>query len=324
MGTLRGFVDLQVNGFRGVDFSSPELTEDAAVQALRGLVADGTALLLPTVITAPEAVYARNLPLLAQVMARPEFAAHVPGFHLEGPFLCQRDGAAGAHNPGWMSAGDPAYLDRLQAWAGGRIRLITIAPDIAGAAALIAHARRLGITVALGHHLGSAAEMDAAANAGASCLTHLGNGLPHLVNRHSNPLIDGLADDRLAACVIGDGHHLPWNLVKVILRAKGVERCALVSDASSLAGLPAGSYPCFGATAVITEEGRLFNPSTGYLMGSAFTVRRVVNATRRALGLDDATLHRLAVVNPLRLIGLEPPAGLEPLPRAADGEWLPA
>ena len=320
---LRGFVDLQVNGFRGVDFSAPDLTEAAAATALRGLVADGTALLLPTLITAPEAVYARNLPLLARLAANPEFARHVPGFHLEGPFLCPREGAAGAHNPAWMRTGDPAFLDRLQEWAGGRIRLITIAPDIAGAPALIAHARRLGIAVALGHHLGNAGEMASAAQAGATCLTHLGNGLPHLIDRHRNPLIDGLADDRLAACLIGDGHHLPWNLVKVILRVKGLDACALVSDASALAGLPPGTYPCFGAIAVINAEGRLFNPATGYLMGSSFTIRRVVNATRRALGLDTAVLRRLAVLNPLRLIGMTPPPGLAELPRDADGDWLP-
>jgi N-acetylglucosamine-6-phosphate deacetylase len=324
MAGLRGLVDVQVNGFQGVDFSSPELTEDDAVRAIRALVADGTALLLPTLITAPEAVYARNLPLLARIMARPEFAPHLPGFHLEGPFLCGREGAIGSHNPGWVSAGDPAYLDRLQRWSGGRIRLITIAPDIAGAIGLIVHARQLGITVALGHHLATTAEMAAATGAGATCLTHLGNGLPHLINRHSNPLIDGLADDRLIACIIGDGHHLPWNLVKVMLRAKGIGRCALVSDASSLAGLPPGSYPCFGSTAVITEQGRIFNADSGYLMGSSCTIRRVVNATRRALGLDDAALHRLAVINPLRVIGLQPPAGLAPLPRADDGDWLPA
>lgn len=320
---LRGFVDLQVNGFRGVDFSDPGLSEDALVSALRGLVADGTAILLPTMITAPEEVYARNLPLLARVAARPEFAPHVPGFHLEGPFLCRREGAAGAHNPDWMKADDPAFVERLQGWADGRIRLLTVAPDIAGADAVIGRARQLGITVALGHHLASAEESDKAVRAGASCVTHLGNGLPHLVDRHRNPLIDGLADDRLTVCVIGDGHHLPWSLVKVILRAKGLNACCLVSDASSLAGMPAGSYPCFGATAVIASDGRLYNPATGYLMGSSFTIRRVANAVRCNLGIDDAAIRLLTVVNPLRMIGLSLDALPGELPRDSTGGWLP-
>ncbi|MEK7415883.1 MAG: hypothetical protein AAB263_21465 [Planctomycetota bacterium] len=320
---LRGFVDLQVNGFRDVSFTDPELTEEATVVALRGLIADGTAIYLPTVTTNQESTYAHVLPLLARICKRTEFAQHIPGLHLEGPFLCKSDGAAGAHNPAWMSAGDTAYLDRLQRLAAGMIRLITIAPDIAGAEGLIRHARKLGIVVSLGHHLGTAGNMDRAAVAGATCLTHLGNGLPHLINRHLNPLIEGMADDRYIAMIIGDGHHVPWSLVKTILAAKGLERCALVSDASCLAGMPPGTYQRFGATAVIDPNGRLYTPATGYLWGSSYTIRKVVNATQAALKLDDQTMHRLAVVNPLKLIGLPVPTDLQPLARAADGAYVP-
>ena len=320
MDALRGFVDLQVNGFHGVGFSDPQLSEEAAATALRGLVRDGTALLLPTLVTAEPAVYARNLPLLARLLASAEFAPHCPGLHLEGPFLSPSDGVAGAHHPAWMRPADPAFLERLWEWAQGRIRLITIAADLAGAPALIAQARRLGITVSLGHHAADGDDLARAIDAGASALTHLGNGLPHLIDRHHNPLIDGLAEDRLQAMVIGDGHHLPWNLLRVILRAKDVERCCLVSDAAPIANHPPGTYACLGATGEISAAGRLSNPATGYLLGSSFTLRRVVNATRRALGLEDAVMHRLAVENPLRLIGLAPPL-IAPLPRSADGDW---
>lgn len=318
---LRGFVDLQVNGFAGVGFSDAGLDEERAAEALRGLIADGTALMLPTLITAEPAVYERNLPLLARLLARDEFAPHCPGFHLEGPFLCPADGAAGAHRRSLMSAGDPARLDRLWQLSGGRIRLLTVAPGIPGALELIAHARRLGIAVSLGHHLADGEGLARAVDAGATALTHLGNGLPHLIDRHRNPLIDGLAEDRLLAMVIGDGHHLPWPLLKVILRAKGVERCCLVSDAAPIANHPPGAYACLGGTGVIDADGRLADPATGYLMGSSFTIRRVVNATQRALALDDATVRRLAIINPLRLIGLSEPA-IAVLPRDTDGDWL--
>lgn len=320
---MRGFVDLQVNGYRGVDFSAPDLTEDAAVAALRGLISDGTAVLLPTLITAPEATYARNLPFLARLLARPEFAAHAPGLHLEGPFLCPREGAAGAHRPDWMQAADPALLDRLQAWAGGRIRLLTVAADLPDVAALIGHARRLGIVVSLGHHLADGDDLARAAVAGATALTHLGNGMPHQVERHRNPLLAGLAEDALTGMLIGDGHHLPWPLLKVMLRAKGLERCLLVSDASPVAGLPPGRhpYPCLGTDAVISASGRVEHPQSGYLMGSSSTIRLVVNATRAALGLSDADCRRLAVDNPLRLIGAT--ADIAWLPRDAAGSFLP-
>ena len=317
----RGFVDLQVNGYRGVDFSDPQLTDDEVVTAWRGLVADGTAIMLPTMITSAEQVYANNLPRLARLAGLPEFAVHIAGFHLEGPFLCPREGAAGAHNPAWMQAADQLSLERLQGYAGGRIRLLTLAADLPGAAALIAQARRQGIVVSLGHHLADAAELAQAVAAGATALTHLGNGLPHLVGRHHNPLHAGLAEDGLQAMVIGDGHHLPWSLVRIILRTKGLERCILVSDASPLAGLPPGDYPCFGAVARIAADGRLFIPATGYLAGSSSTIRQVVNASRTALGLDDAACTAQAVTNPLALLGMQRPVAA--LPRAADGSYLP-
>jgi N-acetylglucosamine-6-phosphate deacetylase len=322
MPARRGFVDLQVNGLRGVDFAAPDLTEAQVVEALRGLIADGTAVLLPTVITAAAAVYERNLPMITAIAGRPEFAPHVPGLHLEGPFLSPKPGAAGAHNPAWMQAAEPAALDRLQSLARGRIRLLTIAAEIPGAPALIAHARTLGITVSLGHSLAGFAETAAARAAGAAALTHLGNGIPHQIDRHSNPVYAGLAEDTMTAMVIGDGHHVPWDLVRLMLRVKGSERFVLVSDASPMAGMPPGTYPCLGATAVISPEGRLYNPATGYLMGSSATIRQVVNASRKALGLDDATIHALAIANPLRLIGEPVPAGLPDLPRDADGAFL--
>lgn len=322
MSTLRGFVDLQVNGFRGVGFSDPDLTEERAASALHGLITDGTALLLPTVITSEPVLYERNLPLLARLIASPEFAPHCPGLHLEGPFLSPLPGAAGVHPPRCMQAGDVDLLDRLQDLAHGRIRLITVAPGIPGATALISRARRLGMTVSLGHHLADGEDLARAVDAGATALTHLGNGLPHLVDRHRNPLIDGMAEDRLTAMVIGDGHHLPWNLLKVILRAKGVSRCCLVSDAAPVADNPPGVYACLGGSAALDAQGRLSDPATGYLMGSSFTIRRVVNATRRALALDDATMHRLAIANPLALIGLPQP-DIADLPRDPAGDWLP-
>jgi N-acetylglucosamine-6-phosphate deacetylase len=178
------------------------------------------------------------------------------------------------------------------------------------------------MVVSLGHHAADGETLARAVDMGATALTHLGNGLPHLIDRHHNPLVDGMAEDRLQAMLIGDGHHLPWKLLRVILRAKGLERCCLVSDAAPIAGLSPGIFPCLGAVGVISPDGRLANPDTGYLMGSSFTIRRTVNATRRALGLGDAVMRRLAVDNPLRLIGL-PATTVTDLPRHENGDWHP-
>jgi N-acetylglucosamine-6-phosphate deacetylase len=322
MSDLRGFVDLQVNGFNGVGFSDVDLDEAAATTALHDVIRDGTAIVLPTMLTADEAVYARNLPLLSRIISGRDLSPHCPGLHLEGPFLSPSVGAAGAHNPLWTRQGDVALLERLQEWADGRIRLLTIAPGIPGALSIIQRARQLNIVVSLGHHVAHTDELKQAVDAGATLLTHLGNGLPHMIDRHRNPLIDGLAEDRLQAMIIGDGHHVPWNLLSVMLRAKGLDQCCLVSDAAPIANNPPGTYTCMGSTGVISANGRLANPANGYLLGSSYTIRRVVNATQAALHLSDGEMYQLAVTNPQRFIGL-PQREIGDLPRNAAGEWQP-
>lgn len=97
-----------------------------------------------------------------------------------------------------------------------------------------------------GHQLANSADLKALADAGATALTHLGNGCPQTLHRHDNMIWAGLAEDRLQAMIICDGHHLPDTVIKVILRAKGVHRCIAVSDLAPVAGLSSGTYPCFG------------------------------------------------------------------------------
>ncbi|MCX7935656.1 MAG: amidohydrolase family protein, partial [Planctomycetota bacterium] len=171
---LPGFIDLQVNGFSGVDFSSPALTAEQFASACRALRQKGTAGFLATVITSPLEVYERNLQLMAKAIADFGLERIVLGFHLEGPFISPAPGAVGAHNPAWVQLPDPGLLDRLQEWAEGRIRLVTMAADLPDAEKLCAHAVRAGIAVSLGHHLADAEQIARLADAGASALTHLG------------------------------------------------------------------------------------------------------------------------------------------------------
>lgn len=157
---IPGFVDLQVNGYKGTDFSSPGLAEDAFAGACRDLLAQGTAAFLPTIITSPVEVYRRNLPLMAKVMARPEFAGRLPGFHVEGPFLSREPGGGRRHDPEWVRPPSTALLDEMWAWAEGRIRILTIAAEAPGAEDLARHAVGVGITVSLGHQLADEAALD--------------------------------------------------------------------------------------------------------------------------------------------------------------------
>ncbi len=306
METLPGFVDLQVNGYMGVDFSSPDLTAAAFRSACRSLRAGGTAAFLPTLITSPTAVLERNLPIIADVAAEAEFAGAVLGIHLEGPFLSLDSGALGAHNPQWVRKGDPALFDRLGGFARGRIRLLTISADVPGAEALTRHAVAAGVCVSLGHHLAGPAELTRLSAAGATALTHLGNGLPAVLPRHPNPVWAGLDADALTAMIIPDGHHLPSEVIRTFIRAKGVGRIVAVSDAAPVAGLPPGEYETLGNRVVLEPTGRLHSPEKGCLVGSSATMLTCMNHLAKITALDVAELRAIGFGNPLALLGLSP------------------
>lgn len=303
---LPGLVDLQVNGYKGVDFSGHDLTEESFAQACRDMLAAGATAFLPTLITSPAETYERNLPLIARALDAEEFRGRVLGIHLEGPFISREDGARGAHTAEWVRDPDPAYLDELIRLADGKIRLLTIAADQKGAEELSRHATSRGVAVALGHHMANEADLARVVAVGAKALTHLGNAVPALLPRHENPIWAGLATDRLDATIIADGHHLPPSILKTILRAKGPEHCIVISDASPLAGLPAGEYWSMGAHVRLEANGRLYNPATGYMAGSSATLLDCANhlASLGLVGLSE--LGTMFFYNPLRLIGMSP------------------
>jgi len=303
---IPGFVDLQVNGYLGTDFSSPELTADSFRAACRKLLVHGTAVFLPTMVTSPEGTFRRNLPLMGRVMNEPEFAGRLPGFHIEGPFISAEPGAVGAHNPVWVVPPDLGLLDRMVEWSGNKIRMLTVAAEVPGMDILIRHASGQGITVALGHHLATGDDLARAADAGAKALTHLGNGVPNILPRHPNPIWAGLATDRLVMMAIGDGHHLSAPVLRAMLRAKGINRSVVVSDASSLAGMPPGRYETLGNLAVLEPNGLLHNPEKGCLVGSSYTMLECMNFLARQGWYDLDTLEQLGAQNALELIGLDP------------------
>lgn len=299
-------VDLQVNGYHGVDFSDGQLTRDGFNEACERLLDAGTGAFLATLITASPAVYEHNLPLIAEVVASGRFAGQLLGVHLEGPFLNPAEGAHGSHNPRWIVPPDTHLLDHLLDLADGCVRLLTIAADVPGADDLTRHARRRGLAVSLGHHLATPEDLARLCAAGAAALTHLGNGMPAMVDRHANPLFAGLDADGLSAMIITDGHHLPPPLIKTIVRTKGPARCIVVSDASPIAGLPPGRYRTLGNDVILEVGGRLYNPKTGYLVGSSATILDCMNhlASLNLLATDE--LIATAWTRPLGLIGVDP------------------
>ncbi len=303
---IPGFVDLQVNGYQGIDFSSPDLTGDGLLFACRELIKQGTVAFLPTIITSSIPIYKKNLRLIAEAINHKDLREHLLGIHVEGPFISPEDGARGAHNQKWVRKPDIKLLDELYQWSEGKIRMLTIAAEMEGAEELCRHSTKLGITVSLGHHMATVSDVNKLADAGARSLTHLGNGLPRLLPRHENPMWAGLAHDDLTAMIITDGHHLPATIIKTVIRTKGISKTVVVSDASPIAGLPPGRYTTLGNQVQLEESGRLHNPATGYLVGSSSTMFDCMNYLLSLGILSTSDLLELGFYNPLRLIDADP------------------
>lgn len=300
-----GFIDLQVNGHKGVDFSSPDLTEEKIVYACQELFKTGTAAFLPTLITSSEQNYEKNLPLIASVISRDEFKGKLLGIHLEGPFISSQPGAVGAHKIDCVRKPSVEYLKKLQKLACGNIKLITIAAEADGADKLAKYAVKNGITVSLGHQTAQERELEKLVKAGASSLTHLGNALLNQIDRHRNPLWAGLANEDLTAMIITDSHHLPDTLIKTIIKTKGVSKTVVTSDASFLAGMPVGEYECWGEKVVLEESGYLHMPERKCMAGSSATMLECMNYLASLNLLDEKELFMVGFYNPLKLINVD-------------------
>ncbi|MBI2438875.1 MAG: N-acetylglucosamine-6-phosphate deacetylase [Lentisphaerae bacterium] len=298
-----GFIDLQVNGFKGIDFSAPDLSLEQVRIATRELVKVGTVAYCPTVLTGALDNINHSLSILAAAMRDPELKPHLLGIHLEGPFISPQEGARGAHPPEYIIKPDIDTFQRFQEWAEEKIVLLTLAPEVPGAMVLIRYASRTGPMVALGHHLAEDSVLAEAVEDGAGVCTHLGNGLPNLINRHQNPLWWQLACDELQATFITDGHHLPADFIKVALRCKTVSRFIVVSDATHLAGLPPGNYDFHGQQTTLAPNGRIGFKDTPYLAGSSATMLDCMNSLAALKVLSEAELRQVGFTNPLRVLG---------------------
>src|SRR6266536_3382668 len=227
-----GFIDIQVNGFAGVDYNNPHTTPEEVARSVRILFSTGVTRFFPTVITgSPETMRdaLRNLAHAREVLPDGEAIA---GFHVEGPHISPEDGPRGAHPRQWVR---PPDLDEYRWWqdaSGGRVRIVTLAPEWPNAPQYIEKLVADGVVVAIGHTQAKGAQIADAVAAGATLSTHLGNGAHPVLARHPNYIWDQLAEDRLMASFIVDGIHLGPSFLKSALRAKGMERSVLVTDAT--------------------------------------------------------------------------------------------
>lgn len=275
------FVDLQVNGFGGVDYNAPGVDPEQIAASFEAMQRTGVGLCLPTIITSTTEHFAD--------CARRVLATRHPiiaGLHMEGPYISPQDGFRGAHPLSCVIAASLDDFKRRQDAADGRIRLLTLAPESPGALEVIEGAVATGVRVAIGHTNATTAQIADAVAAGATLSTHLGNGCPAVLPRHPNVIWDQLATDALEASLIVDGHHLPPATVRALVRAKGSARTVLVTDAMMAAGAAPGIYRLGDLEVEASPSGRVAVPGSATLAGSALTMPAAVGHVARWAALD--------------------------------------
>jgi N-acetylglucosamine-6-phosphate deacetylase len=236
---------------------------------------------------------------------------------MEGPYLSPEDGPRGAHPRAFVRDADVDDFRRRQEAADGRIRLLTVAPEAPGVLKVIERAVGSGVRVAIGHTGATPAQIADAVNAGATLSTHLGNGCAQVLPRHPNVIWEQLADDRLMASFIVDGHHLPPATVKAMVRAKTPGRSILVTDAIAAAGMPPGRYTLGGQEVELSPAGRVAAPGAPNLAGSALRLDAAIGNMVRFTGLSLEDVVPMASTRPAAYVGV-PTAG------KVVAEWDPA
>ncbi|MGE5647201.1 MAG: N-acetylglucosamine-6-phosphate deacetylase [Acidobacteriota bacterium] len=295
-----GFIDLQVNGFAGVDYNNPAASLEDIARSIRALFATGVTTFLPTVITGSPDGMAASLRNMADAKQKLPEGVAIEGFHVEGPHICPDDGPRGAHPRRWVRKPDIHELRRMQEAARGFIRVVTLSPEWPEAPRYIEAAVREGVVVSIGHTNATAQQIAEAVSAGATMSTHLGNGSHSVLPRHPNYIWDQLAEDRLCAGLIADGIHLPAAFLKTAVRAKGPERRVLVTDAAPPAGAAPGRYKLGEQDVELRPDEHVVLAGTEKLAGSALRMHIGIGNLVRLAGLSLAEAVAMATVTPAR------------------------
>lgn len=297
---LPGLVDLQVNGFAGIDYNHGSLSPEQIDRSFDALKRTGVRRCLPTLITSSAAHFAR--------CAAPLIKTDDPlmaGLHMEGPYISPLDGPRGAHDRAHVCHASIEDFQRRQEAAAGRIRLVTLAPEVPGARRLIEYLVAQGITVGIGHSAADADEIAAAVSAGATHSTHLGNGCFGQMNRHHNVIWPQLAADTLVPGLIVDGHHLPPAFVQSVIKTKTPRGCVLVTDAVAAAAAPPGRYGLADGWVQRASDGKVTAVGADHLAGSSLTLDDAVARTCAWTGLPLETVWAMASTQAAALVGIE-------------------
>lgn len=295
-----GFVDLQVNGFAGVDYCAPGATLEDIDRSLQAQFACGVTRLFPTVITGSRETMCAALAMLAKAKRELPAGEAMEGFHAEGPFISAEDGPRGAHPVQHARPYSLAEWQEMQKAAEGNIRILTLSPEYPGVGSFVREVVSEGVVVSIGHTKATREQIQEAVDAGATMSTHIGNGAHAILPRHPNYIWEQLAEDRLTASFIVDGIHLPPSFLKVGLRAKGLERSVLVTDAVMPAGCEPGPYR-LGEVEVTLHPGDKVTLRDGNrLAGSALKMHVGVGNLMSLAGLSLLDAVTMATTNAAR------------------------
>ena len=299
-----GYVDLQVNGYAGVDFNGDNLTVEAMHTACERMRGDGVAGFLPTVITDEVEVMEARLACLTEAYHADALVREmVWGLHIEGPFISPELGYVGAHPAAAVRPANRTDMEKLLEAADGLVRIVTLAPEYDEGLRLTRYLVDQGIVVAAGHCDPSMDQLLAAIDAGLSMFTHLGNGCPMQLHRHDNIIQRTLSlHEHLWISFIADGAHVSYPALGNYLRTTGMERCVIVTDAISAAGLGPGRYTLGQQTVEIGEDLVPWSTDRSHFVGSATTMPSMVANLQKYLRLSAEQVQRLTSVGPRQIL----------------------
>jgi N-acetylglucosamine-6-phosphate deacetylase len=297
-----GFIDIQVNGFAGIDINHPNFRGDDLVDVCRQLLSTGVTRFCPTLITADPKQLGRHIKEIRLSCKRhPLVRSMVLGIHLEGPHINPADGPRGAHPRAHVTLPDWSKFEHLLKLGQGLVKMVTLAPEMPGGLSFIQRATKAGLVVGIGHCNPEPNTIDDAVLAGARISTHLGNGTHQMLDRHQNFMQKQLAHDGLMASIICDGAHLPDYFVKNVVRAKGKSRVILISDATAASHTGAGQYTLGELEIEAGDDGVLRLAGTPYLTGSTLTMDKAIGNCAEFSGITLASAINMATVNPAGL-----------------------
>lgn len=307
---MSGLADWQVNGYKGVDFNQRGLTAEEVEKAGKALIQEGVTSFFPTLITNHPDEISRLIRTI--IKADDSLGATIAGIHLEGPFISNQEGARGAHPAEYATFPHWKWMEKWLEESEGRVRLITIAPEWKGSEEFISRCVEAGVKVAIGHTLATEEQIASAVAAGATLSTHLGNGSPVMIKRHPNPIWEQLSQDRLWISAIGDGFHLPEQVIRVFSKVKR-EKMFWISDSTAFSGETPGEYESYiGGNVVLTSEGKLhMKENPDLLAGAAMSLRQMIeNAWKKDwFTLEEA--WRMGSEYPWNFLGAACPDGDE-------------